>query len=138
CAIQVILLHVRQREEDPTSLVIAPAASIALGERAIGVMVAVASQRQLFQVVLALHAVRGFANLLNGWQQQADQNGNDGDDHQQFDQGEASAGPPSNLQREPRHSTNPPWAITKVDNKNTPCSESAARSLTHTDRMRVI
>jgi hypothetical protein len=43
----------------------------------------------LMQVVLRRHARRGLADLLDGGQQQADQNGDDGDHHQKLDQREA-------------------------------------------------
>ena len=45
----------------------------------------------LLEVVLALRAGGGLADLLDGGQQQADQDRDDGDHHQQFDQGEAAA-----------------------------------------------
>lgn len=40
------------------------------------------------QLVAALGARRRLAHLLNGGQQKADENGDDGDYHQQFDQRE--------------------------------------------------
>ena len=43
-------------------------------------------QAELFQVVLALHAVGGLTHLLHGRQKQAHQNGNDRNDHQQLDE----------------------------------------------------
>jgi len=46
----------------------------------------------LFEVVLALQACRRLADLLDGGEQEADQNGNDGNYHQQFDQREARSG----------------------------------------------
>ena len=48
--------------------------------------VVVVGQRDLLQVVAALHAGGRLANLLHGRQQQADQDRDDGDDHQQLDQ----------------------------------------------------
>src|SRR5207245_2759123 len=44
----------------------------------------------LGQVILAAAACRRFADLLDGRQQQADQDGDDRDDHQQLDQREAA------------------------------------------------
>jgi hypothetical protein len=44
-------------------------------------------QAQLLQVVGASHTVGGFANLLHGGKEQTDQNCDDGDYHQQFNQG---------------------------------------------------
>ena len=46
-------------------------------------------QAELLHVVLTLHAGGGLADLLDGGQQQADQDGDDGDHHQQLDEGEA-------------------------------------------------
>jgi hypothetical protein len=45
-------------------------------------------QRPLVEVVLAAHAGGGFADFLDGGEQQADQDGDDGDDDEQFDQRE--------------------------------------------------
>jgi hypothetical protein len=41
---------------------------------------------ELLQLVLALHPGRRFADFLDGREQQTDQDGNDGDDDQQFDE----------------------------------------------------
>jgi len=51
----------------------------------------VGGQAQLLQVVDALSAACGLARRLHGGQQQADQDGDDGDDDQEVDQGEAAA-----------------------------------------------
>jgi hypothetical protein len=40
----------------------------------------------LLEVVLALSASSGFPGLLNGGEQQGDENRDDGDHHQQFDE----------------------------------------------------
>ena len=48
--------------------------------------VGLASQRQLFQVVRALHTTGRFARRLNGRQEQTDQNPDNRDDDQQFDE----------------------------------------------------
>src|SRR5262249_52709530 len=69
------------------------------GEPADRLVVVVQGQAELPQVVLAAHAVGGLAHLLDGGQQQADQDGDDGDHHQQLDQGEGvtavhGGGPP--------------------------------------------
>jgi hypothetical protein len=45
-------------------------------------------QPPVAEVVLALGLVGGLAHLLDGGQQHADQDGDDGDDHQQLDQRE--------------------------------------------------
>src|SRR5262249_17317459 len=46
----------------------------------------------LVEVVLALGAGSTLAHLLDGGEQQANEDGDDGDDHQQLDQREAGAG----------------------------------------------
>src|SRR5262249_16775977 len=56
----------------------------------VGVVVVVGGQPKLFEVVGGGHAVSGFADLLDGGQEQANQDSNDGDDDEQFNQGEAS------------------------------------------------
>ena len=48
-------------------------------------------QADLLQIVAALHAVRGFPDLLDGRQQQADQDGDDRDHHQQLNEREPAA-----------------------------------------------
>src|SRR4051794_28697731 len=45
-------------------------------------------QADLFQIVGALDSCSGFTHLLHGGKQQADQDCNDGDNHQQFNQRE--------------------------------------------------
>ena len=47
-------------------------------------------QADLLQVVLALRAAGRFARLLHGGKQQGDENADDGDHHQQLDQGETA------------------------------------------------
>jgi hypothetical protein len=59
--------------------------------RVVRVVHVVGAQAELLEVVTALDAGRGLAHLLDGWQEQADQDGDDGDHHQQLDQGEARA-----------------------------------------------
>jgi Na+-transporting NADH:ubiquinone oxidoreductase subunit NqrB len=48
------------------------------------------SKRQLFEVVLALCPACRFTGLLNGRQQQGNQDGDDGNHNQQFDQCETA------------------------------------------------
>ena len=48
----------------------------------------VAGQANLLEIVLALHSRGRFADLLNGGQQEADQDRDDRDHHQQFDERE--------------------------------------------------
>ena len=50
--------------------------------------VVVDGQADLLHVVDALGAAGRLAGRLHGWQEQRDQDGNDGDDDQQFDEGE--------------------------------------------------
>src|SRR5262249_25252099 len=57
----------------------------AIGELLVGVVVVVAGQRQLLQVVGALGTGRRLAHLLHGGDQQADKDGNDGNHDQQLD-----------------------------------------------------
>jgi len=49
----------------------------------------VVSQADLLEVVDALRTRRRVADFLNGRNKQRDQNGDDRDDHQQFNQGKA-------------------------------------------------
>jgi hypothetical protein len=51
----------------------------------------VQGEADLFEVVLALGPRGSGPDFLDGGQEQADQDGDDGGDHQQFDQGEATA-----------------------------------------------
>ncbi len=59
-------------------------------QTAIGALEVHRSQGDLLQVVLAGHACRGFADFLNGGQQEPDQNCDDRDDDQQLDEGKPS------------------------------------------------
>jgi len=97
---QVVLLDKRQSVDQPCSMIAAPVAVVrgpqpteltAWREPIIGVMVIVQRQPDLLQVVRALHTPRRFTNLLDRWQQQSNQNCNDGDDYQEFDEGEPAA-----------------------------------------------
>src|SRR2546421_30440 len=58
---------------------------------AVSSMVVVEGQADLLQVVLALGAGGRLAHLLDGGQEQADEDGDDGDHHQQLDQREPAA-----------------------------------------------
>ena len=60
-------------------------------ERADGCVVVVQSQTNLFEIVGALNAPGGLSGRLHGWEQEGDQDGNDCDDHQQFDQGKTTS-----------------------------------------------
>jgi hypothetical protein len=69
-------------------------------ENVVHIVVVVTGQADVVEIVAALSATGGFACLLHGRQQERDENGDDGDHHQQFDEGE---GGPS-TQRKPGHS----------------------------------
>src|SRR5262249_26650869 len=69
----------------------APAAAVGADagrQLLVGVVVGVHGQAELLEVVLALQAGGGLAHLLDGGHEQADQDGNNGDHHQQLDEGE--------------------------------------------------
>src|SRR5947207_2507831 len=70
-------------------------------------MVVVKGEADLVEVALALHADGGLADLLDGGDEQADQDSDDGNHHHELDQREAGARAPG---REPgphwRASTN--------------------------------
>ena len=53
-------------------------------------MVIMHRQTNLFEIVLALRSTGSFTGLLDGGQQQGDENGDDRNHHQQFDQGKRS------------------------------------------------
>ena len=55
-------------------------------------LVVVEGQADLLEVVLAPGTGRGLAGLLDGGEEQADQDGDDGDHHQQFDERECTTG----------------------------------------------
>ena len=55
-------------------------------------LVVVAGKADLLQVVLAGHPVGGLPDLLDSGQQQADQDGNNGDDDQQLNEREGALG----------------------------------------------
>ena len=59
-------------------------------EEAARVVEVMQGEADLLQVVFALDAIGGLAHLLHGRQQQADEHGNDGNHHQQFDQSKAN------------------------------------------------
>jgi hypothetical protein len=56
-------------------------------ETLVGVMVRVLRQCKLFEIVRALASPGGFPGRLHGGQQQGNQDADDGNDHQQLDQG---------------------------------------------------
>ena len=70
---------------------------VAGGEKPLRVVVEVQGQADLVQVVLAAGLVRRLTDFLHRGQQQADEHADDGDDHQQLNQGEPLAGPHGSL-----------------------------------------
>ena len=60
------------------------------GKLAVRVVEVKQGQAELLELVLSLDTVRGFAHLLHGRQQEANEDGDDRDDHQQFDQRKGS------------------------------------------------
>jgi len=67
--------------------------------------IVVTRKNHLLDVVLATHPPSCFSSGLNGRQQQPNQNSNDGNDHQQFDQGE------SRTDNTARHKHNPKRSV---------------------------
>ncbi len=61
----------------------------AVGELRVDVVIVVEGQAQLLEVVLALGSPGGLAGLLHSGKQQRNQNGNNGNDNQQFNQRKA-------------------------------------------------
>src|SRR5438552_2118543 len=59
-------------------------------EEADGIVIRLASQGELLEVVLTAHAVGRLPDLLDRRQQQADQYGNDSNDDEQLDEGEGA------------------------------------------------
>ena len=98
-----LLLDVGQQVVTPAPLVLAaggavdargghPGPAAPAGRQvAAGVVVGVAGQGDLLEVVLALGPGGGLADLLHGGQQHADEHGDDGEHHQQLDQREGRA-----------------------------------------------
>src|SRR5262249_22259873 len=70
----------------------------------IGVATVDGGETDLLEVVLALDACRSLADFLHGRQQQPNQDGNDGDHHQQLDQREST---PTLEERQPWHKSTP-------------------------------
>jgi len=63
------------------------------GEVPDAVVVVLKGEADLLEVVGALHSGGGFTHLLDGGEQQADQDGDDGDHDEQFDQREGALPP---------------------------------------------
>jgi hypothetical protein len=56
----------------------------------VDIVVVMGGETQLFEVVFALSAAGGFAGLLNGWEEQSDEDRDDRDHHEQFDERETT------------------------------------------------
>ena len=61
----------------------------------VGALVVVGREADLLEVVRAAHTSGRLTDLLDGGQQQTNQDRDDGDHHQEFDQREPDAGSPS-------------------------------------------
>ena len=64
---------------------------VRLGKRSIDQFEVLASQRDLFEVVTALHAPRSLSRTLHRREQQSDQYSNNGNHYQQFNESESRA-----------------------------------------------
>jgi len=60
-------------------------------EAAVRGVIVVGGQAGLLEVVLAFHSVGGFAHLLHRGEQQPNEDADDGNDDEQFDEGETAA-----------------------------------------------
>src|SRR5262249_43946639 len=89
---QVVLLDVGKQENSPVRPALR-AATIAVGHTAqgkflVGAVVVMQGGGNLLQVVLAGAAVGGLAHFLHGGDEQANEDRNDGNNHEQFNEGE--------------------------------------------------
>ncbi len=93
--VQVILLHVRQERMDPAAanpsrVVAVEVVVLPGGKHALDAVVVVQGEPDLFEVVGALGAGGRFPDLLDGREQQADEDRDDGDHNEQLDQREGA------------------------------------------------
>ncbi len=58
------------------------------GKLVVDIVIVVEGKTELLEVVAALCPPCCFPGLLNGWEKQCDQDGDDGDDHQQLNERE--------------------------------------------------
>ena len=83
------------------------------GEKFVGVGVTESGERDLLEMISALHSSRGFTSLLDGREQEGDKDANDGDGYEQLDECEselscgAAASRPTGMARSARE---PYWA----------------------------
>src|SRR5579875_657223 len=92
-----IFLFEKGQDDPCPGATVRAAATAAPGSGAIDIVVVMDGQTYLLEVVLALHPRCGFADLLYSRQEQSDQDGDDGDHHQQLNQREAE--PVSSMER---------------------------------------
>src|SRR5262249_2573181 len=88
------------------------------------VMVIVAGEGELLEVVGALDAVGSLADLLHGGEEETDQHRDDGNDDEQFDEREAPPQPPTKI--DPAHGHGP----TPHEGRNADDGDFERRSLT--------
>jgi hypothetical protein len=90
---QIALLDERQNHGGPAITAAGRVCGRSRGmtwrQHPVGTLVAHDGQPDLFQVVGAFGSIGGLTRLLNCWQQQADQNGDDGDHNQQLNEAES-------------------------------------------------
>ncbi len=90
--VAVFLLDVGQEIDQPSALIVTPVPATGTHFAAVRQLLVVTAgevvhgDAELLQVVGAAHAVGGFAHLLDRGDQETDQHGDDGDDHQQLNQ----------------------------------------------------
>jgi len=78
--VKCLLFYVRQDENAPAQVLVK-----SRWQQVEVIVIVVKSKANLFQIVLAAHAVAGFTDSLNGWQQQSHQQADYRNNHQQFD-----------------------------------------------------
>ena len=54
-----------------------------------GIVIVMASQPDLTEIIRARHSASSFTGLLDSWEKQGNQHTNDGNYHQKFDEGKA-------------------------------------------------
>src|SRR5262249_2000101 len=90
--VQVVLFDVRQEIDKDAQAVHVRVHDHVEGEPLVGIFVVVHGQADLLEVVLALRACGGVADLLYRGQEQPDEDGDDGHHYKQLDEGEPLTG----------------------------------------------
>jgi hypothetical protein len=80
-----VLLEKRSELDNPVDV---PDRDVLEGKRPVSVVVVVTGQADLLEVVGAVDAVGGRADLLDGGEQHGDENADDGDHHQKLNESE--------------------------------------------------